>query len=740
MARTFSKKGLRRDLNFSDILNPRESLNNLLNGLVQEEGESFISEDLNAIRDIRSSNIENTDFLGIANIATQFVDENNQLRVYEPIITVKNRIDQIRFTSGEPRLFGGDGLTARYYEDSQVNSTAVNAEDIFSGEAVGEEIFWENGNFDYVGIPEVLSTFGGISFTGFFKPTKIGFWTLPFNTSAFFTVEFDDGSGNYELLFRKSQLEYSFTVNAANSGQDTIVLQNSDNAKNLLLGDRVINTSIAQFNDPENPVTIISINQTTGAIELSENLSANVADSTAFTFEFQFGVENNSRSLSLGSLQEYEPYAIRFQYWIPNEEFVTPDMVRTLNINITPPAEQTIDLNYKYLYSENYPLNPSTTSTDYGDFSLFYDNRLSVAGGVVGGFGSYAEYQKIESLGPLNITYEPPTSFSAIQKGSKTVSYSQTSKILPISITDPIEIGNYVFGTGIGAGTRVSGISINEFVFIDTDTLTAQSSDTVVFVDHRGLGAFDTGASWTSGNNTITGLSTNTTDNVREGDVIVLNGSPQYNIVQSVGSTSVTASNTFTTSSGSDINGIAFFYRANGLYNDSLLTYCENVFSAETTTSASAGTDILTVDTNANLQAGQVVQFGSRIPEGTTIVSITPNGADFDIELSNNLTDTIISGQLITFAPAGTTESKELCFPPTDTSPPFNATVLGLETTNTRPSMTIDPATGTGELKFVGLSADNITVQTASESDTYNRTITITDGAGNTYKVLGSTT
>ena len=740
MARTFSKKGLRRDLNFADIVNPETALNNLLNNLVEDQDETFTSVDIAPINNLRSTTMTNSDFLSIVDLAPRFVDDNNILRVYEPLIKIKNRFDAAEFTTGAPQFFGGNGLTARYFPDDQINSTAVSTNDIFTGTPELTEVFWENGNFNFVSFPGIQSVFGGVSLTGYFKPSVSGIWTFPISTTGFFTIEFDDGSGNYVLAVRKSQVEYTFPVNAASSGATSITLQNNSNLVNLLIGDRIVNESIPQFDDPENPVFITSINLVTGTISISQALSSAISGGTSLTFEFQFGEEGGRRSIPLGILEKFESYVVRIRFWVPDEEFVSPQSVRTFNVSLIGPNISNSRLNYRYLYSEDYNINPTPGTIEYGDFEAFYDNRLNAAGGTVGGFGSYAQYQSVETLGRLVINYEPPVNFNAIKIAQVTAAFLGSVKVIAVSITDSIEVGNYVFGNGIAVGTRVTDVAINQSFFISTQTTSNQTSSTLTFVDHRGLSVFDTGASWTSGSTTVSGLSPATISNIRVGDIVVSQGSPLYSRVLSIGASSVTVSKTFTASSSSGINSTAFFYKSSSLYNNSLTTYCANVFSNVTTLQSNIGTNTLTIDTNTNIIAGQVVQFGSRIPSNTTVVSIAPSGADFLVTLSKNLLNDIPSGQLITFAPSGTTDSKEICFPPIDTSPPFTATPDGLSTTTNEPSMTLSPATGTSELKFVGLSGENVTVETASVSSNYNRLLQIKDGLGNTYKILSTTT
>jgi hypothetical protein len=741
MARNFSKKGLRRDLNFIDIINPETSLNNLIDGLVDIENESFTSVDLNPIRELRSTTMSNSDFLNIAGLAPRFVDENNILRIYKPLIKVKNRFDVAEFTIGDPQFFGGDGLTAKYFTNDQLDSDAALADNIFVGEPEATEIFWENGNFSFISFVPISSIFGGVSFTGYFKPTQTATWAIPISTTGFFTFEFDNGSGGYNLIARKSQLEYSFTVEAASGGATTLTLQSIPNARNILIGDRITSATIPQFNDTDNPIFVTGIDRNTGIITISEPLAAPIGAGSSLTFIFQFGLEGGSTTFSLGILEQYQAYKIRLRFWFPNESFVTAQMTRTLNVDLTLPSGFIDNFNYRYLYSEDYNLDPVLGDAGYGDFKLFFDNKIPFNGGTIGGVTGISDYQSFETLGKLAITYEPPGAYNQIKKRVATLSFLEGVRPISIGITDSIEIGNYVFGAGIAPLTRVNSVSINNSILLSVETISAQSNVNLTFIDHRGLGAIDASATWSSGSSTISNLSPTTISNIRVGDLVLANGSPNYNRVVTIGTTTVTTSKTFTSNPGTGVDAVVFFYRSNGLFNDSLLTYCNNVFSATTIVQSNSGSNTLTIDDDANLIPGQVVQFGSRIPAGTTILSIAPSGPDFIITLSANITDDIPSGQLITFAPAGTTDSKEICFPPKDTSPPFTATPLGLQTTTARPSIALAPPVGlVSEIKFVGLSAEGVTIESASSSDTYNRALTITDGIGNTYKILGTTT
>ena len=61
---------------------------------------------------------------------TQTTNPSGSLKDLFPPITYQNKLDKLQFFAGEPRLNGGNGLTAKYYDQDQINSGTTN---IFSG-------------------------------------------------------------------------------------------------------------------------------------------------------------------------------------------------------------------------------------------------------------------------------------------------------------------------------------------------------------------------------------------------------------------------------------------------------------------------------------------------------------------------------------------------------------------------------------------------------------------------------
>ena len=115
--------------------------------------------------------------------------------------TYQNRLDKLKVFSGIPRVAGGNGLTAKYYNFNQVFENTVG---IFSGTPIKQDNFWEAGNFNYSQkiIPEAINANGGVEWSGYFIPTASGQHTFNVSTSALMSFEFEtegytSGIGTY---------------------------------------------------------------------------------------------------------------------------------------------------------------------------------------------------------------------------------------------------------------------------------------------------------------------------------------------------------------------------------------------------------------------------------------------------------------------------------------------------------------------------------------------------------------
>ena len=809
MARTFKKRGLRRDLNFADIPTPETALNNMLGDIAAqgETGDRFISQDLDVIRGIRRTTMTRGDFLNIDGAAPTIINETNGIEeVYKPIITLQNRFDQARFTIGEPQFFGGNGLTARYFEQADVNiATSTTAPSSLSGvtsngdaitfqdadgNEVTSEIFWEQGQYTFVGnLNDGLSdVYGGVVWNGWFKPTRSGRWRWSIGTTGLFTFEFNTGvnavSGPGSVVHARLRPVEAITLFLEN-GSSTATISSSQGQKNgieairhLLVGDILWNASVAPFNDVESYVTISDdLDFVNESFTMSTAFTGATGTYTVYATH-PFG-ENASWSESTGNLSEYEYYPITIRYiWkdttyslisnvsalnIDNsgEYYLTADssLINNLSVNVTPPNSSSSYTNYKYLYDENYERNP--TGLDKGDFYTYYENRVPPGGtritnsdyqdGAIGSSTNATEYENVFTKGQLVLPYEPPKNYNDIVY-TKTMNYQGGSIILTTGNTDGIEVGNLVIPTTgalkTSAAVYVTEISINEAVFLSEAVAGSSSgSETYYFVDHRGLKRIDSGTTYTSGNSVVGSM---TTAGLEIGDVVInagVTGTGNWNVIDDIiNASSFDTSINFSASANSSpsINAYTFVYERAGLKNDSLDTYCNGVYGATTISNPNdedgiwrRGATQITV-TNPTIydgepgtatlpSSGYFIFFGDRIPAGTT-ASVSGS----TINLSNPIDDDIPADQVVVLV--ATNENKDLCFPPTDTSPPFTATQNGLQTTSSRPSIEI---TGTdSEVKFIRLFVENGTVNAASANPAYDTKIPIKDLTGTTYNIL----
>jgi len=336
---------------------------------------------------------------------------------------------------------------------------------------------------------------------------------------------------------------------------------------------------------------------------------------------------------------------------------------------------------------------------------------------------SSAGYVKVKSTKKVDITYQPKTSYAGIEKASRTCTTTDGTKIISISDTSGIEVGNYVFGTGVPTDTVVTDININNFIVV-SNASTAGGSVTLTFIDHRGFVQRVTGS--TSGT-TLTISSGNTT-NLKTGMVVIGSGTAQYTGITTTGSASaVTISPSQTVGAGTTL----YFYQSRGLINEGLAAFC--VPSTTTCIFASsainAGTTVLNVTSTTGVANGMRV-LGAQFASNTTVSSFTGS----TITISPATTAALASGGNFTVTSTNANDGdRSLCCPPTDTSPPFSPTEDGLETTSSFKNLKID----SGNIKFdslrASIAAGNITAIGSNDASTKRISIQTPSG---TFKLL----
>jgi len=709
----YKRIGLRRDNNLGDLSNPTVALNNLLDNLIDVQGTSFISEDLNAIRTLSSYGITNDQYRVFGGSAERFTDSNGLELFVQPNITYQNRLDRFRLISGEPRLFGGSGLTAKYYNPTEVDQFSQN---IFTGAPFKIDNFWENGEFAYTQkiTPESVDSNGGVEWEGYFVPTQTGSHTFRLSSSGCFTFDFEtegytSGINTYTEINR---IGITSTLTASGtSGTDQITLSTVDEVKYVAIGQSVSASFI------QSGAEVSDINRSTGVIDLTVESGNAVTSSTSGNVTFFKTVgQDTYADYNTYILTKYERYHIKIRYFIP-ENVDAQTAIRTMDVNHDPPTGGNLDdINFKYLYPLDYDFSESAK----GSFNLFLDNSILSGGGTLGGSASSNDYVSLTSSKKVDIKYRPKSSLADITRATRNGTTINGSSVVTISDTTSIEIGTYVFGSGIPDGTRVQEIFINRFIILDQNA-TASATVSLTFIDHRGF--VKKGVGSISGT-TLTLSSGNTTD-LRSGMIVIASGGTQYTGITTTGST-----NTVTVSPSQTVSSTnVYFYQSRGLANNSLDLFCLPsatrclIVSSDT----SAGSSTIPVNSTTGISNGWNV-YGFQFASGTTISSFTASS----ITISTPTTRNLVAGSNFTVT-SSSDEEKGLCCPPTDTSPPFNPTEDGLETVSGSENLKIDSGDIVFDTLIVNTDAGDIANYVSG--DTSGSRLEIDTPSG-TFKIL----
>ena len=678
----YKRTGLRRDKNFADLSDSKQALNNLLDTLVDIPDTTFISEDLDTIRTIFTTGISPGEYQGFIGSAAQQTATDGSTNAVTPAITYQNRLDNFRVTSGEPRLNGGNGLTAKYFNQDQIEDT----DDVFtgittaSGEPIPSDTFWEAGQFNYTGKihPQSVNAAGGVQWEGFFIPTQTGAYSFGVSSTLGFTIDFEtegytSGVGTY-TEYARIGLTTSISGVSTTSGTDTLAIPLAS-VVNVGTGMTVTSSTNNRIK-LGSKVTDVS---STGTIALSndDGDSVNSVGTTLVSFGRPLG-QSSAKSHSTYVLERSRKYRIRYRFFVPPGTTSTRGIVRSIGFGYrTPGAISTGYLRYNQLYSLDYDFSEESKGNiiKFLDQSLLFGGNKEVGGERIGG-STQPEYVKVSTNKKVDIRYVPKESLTKIErKAISSASWDAGSKIITTGDTTNIEVGNYVFAATTGltgnVNTPVRVVQIITNSFIVTDTLSTGSGFGVAltFVDHRGFVKKVT-ASSSSGTMTI---SSGDTVGLKSKQIAIWDGSEKYTGITTTGSSNQVLFSPSVTFNSRRV----YFYESRGLIDTALAAFCPTSGVNATrcvlvTEAALAGSTVLTVSDTNNLTNTTIQGFP--FADNTTITSVSGNtitispGAQKNIAVDSNFTATLAS------------EDKSLCCPPTDTSPPFNPTEEGLET------------------------------------------------------------
>ena len=87
LSKAYQKVGIRRDQNLGDLSNSARGLENLLDSLVDITGQSFVVEDLNAIKNVFARGLEVDNYRSIIGSSVKFTIPTGETVSYDPRIT-----------------------------------------------------------------------------------------------------------------------------------------------------------------------------------------------------------------------------------------------------------------------------------------------------------------------------------------------------------------------------------------------------------------------------------------------------------------------------------------------------------------------------------------------------------------------------------------------------------------------------------------------------------------------------
>ena len=869
----YKKFGLRRDKNFGDLSSPSQALNNLLDSLTGlgdiDQPESFLSVDLDPIRNIYSSGIEPDDYKQVGGTAIQTTDENGQLSLRKPRATFQNRLDTARIYTGEPRLNGGDGLTASYFDREQID---VNHPNVFctgcgkinlsspgrgyrkgniltldrtgtyggdtdiklkiievsgnggildfvqtdgfdndplrtvgshevtadggtastaavftiligDGGSFANDTVWEAGNFDWFGkiTPQAADIDGGVQWEGYFIPTTTGTHTFYVSSKQCSTFDlmnegYTTGISTYKE-YKRIGITSTFAASQYGSEANQIVISNysyDNHGKHIAVGQSVTdstskweesgtyirsNTTIQEFNISSGIITLASPD---GDAVISNPNGTNITFTKGINQSVSYTISPKDSSNRNFILQEREKYRIRLRYYIPPQQDAKI-AERSYNIDIKyPNAVASTHLRYNKLYNLDYDF----TEASKGDFVKYLDNSIYFGGGSIGGGTENAQttdnYVRVKTSKKVDIRYKPPKELTEALRTTKNLYVYDGSNVVSCDNTTGIEVGNHVIGLGIPKDTRVKVIITNVSLVLDHVATDTVSNTPIKFVNHRGFVGWGT-ANYTA--HSSTGVDSTLTLQyqgasndamrfpLRTGMVVAGNNIPKWS-----GITTTTSGDSVIVQNGTQMptltNESVYFYEYQGLINDSLFAFCRTNIGASRQTKCvsvtkdiAAGSTRIYIDNTNDISTGdRVLGFYFNSDGSTTVTSVNTTDGYIDISSTslfikkgNNFT--IYTDTDSTYD--STDGDRSLCCPPKDTSPPFAATEIGMETTVSFPNLSIannDPEHGVVVFEQLNGNISDpakiINNPTTVAAENYEGKIPIKCGDGTTYKIL----
>ncbi len=652
----FRQFGTVRDENLLDIDDLTLSLNNLLDKLV-DEGSTYISEDLDCIRQLSTTGLDNAGFLLFAQNEETVLSPLTKLSIpFTPRKTYQNRLDIIKTFTGEPRFSGGNGPSAYYFNADTIDNNKLNGdfgeESLFSADKDTHELLssvaipgsvetgeaenssWTNGNFNYNGrIQDLMKGFGGIvQWEGYFIPIvtgvhefrvfQTGLYHMDWQADGYTENQFGTktSTGNTYTTAKRIGLENTINVTVVNSSK--VVLTTLSDKK--FVGHQLV---VSGSNITGDNVRVDEFDEETGIISFEGiPVSGAVGDTFDLTLKKELGTQEFVY-FKTPVLQKYRRYKVKWRFIMPefdgsgNPISGVQKLPKIIEYDFDTPISAMGNLRYNRLYSHDY----NFTNAAKGEMVTFVDNSVLFGGGEVGRTKQSVNgdrYKTVETNKKIDIKYQPKETLESIVRARHTIDTVAGTNLITLDDTSGIEIGTRVFGDTVrfidiesasGAllpidqGAEVIEIVINGGVFLSGNFETTVTNERITFLEHRGFVKRILGDSAASGVITLKGTAgggapiaggSEDTTGLRDGMIVLGNDGTNGNFNKFTAITLPTdgSTNNVTVSSPKDmIYGIPITLGSDGSVLTGGTSYISS--SAVATTVSPAGGTGLTVNT-----------------------------------------------------------------------------------------------------------------------------------------------
>lgn len=738
--------GLRRDKNFLDLQDKEQALNNLLNDVVSttEPGTSFISEDLDALRGLQSTNVTLSKLTELADITVKYSALEEGLIVEKtvtPIVTLRDRIENAYLiTSENPAIQGGKGLNCRFIESTEINpgtktstgepgpnstegTPSANGIFDFKSDQI-KEIFWAAGYFNFPTTidPTFRNQYGGLQWTGWFAPSlRDPNVNITLYSTGLYLFEYDlREDGNWETLASVYDTEREITVLIGGVDVTTVTLIPGD-VKYVAVGDYWGSYTLEGPN-----VTVIDIQ---GDVVTLDNIIT-VNDNTLVTVIKVLGETRTYSVVNLPTVPVSNFVKVRISVWWPDND-------ETL-------SEKNADFNYigsNLSFYYMYDTKPEPPVADSDEIRTFLNEIVTPYQNQIGSTGQYKNFY-VNNSSLLN--FVPVSGFSQIVKHSGTVNvtYNDYNSIITISSSSTTAaIGDIIvpaistsFISSLPDKLVVIKDDVSSTVKVITRELGQSQEIPSYIVNHRGF------VDWIYG--TISGttvtITVGNTDLLRLDFLVIRTNTALDSWIRITSIDQNT--NTFTTSVGlgdSATDVLVLIYSDKTLIDTSKDVPCQGVFGQVVRTTAAQGSIIIEMISVSGIVANNFyVQFDGFTDTSTLVTAV--DGVTNTITIDKPIISQILQDSTLVFIPTTTSASNlatlEACVVPLNTAPPFIGTPAGLSAfergiRSSTPTLAITT-------NNIVLDLPQAKVTTTTTPSQFDRKVFLTIN-GNQYGILG---